>query len=67
MIKKISLKNVIVECNSDNFTKVRIGNVLDYTGKSLEDIIAEQLGEVKALADITITVETKETNIVRVI
>ena len=67
MLKKISLKNVIVECNSDNFTKVRIGNVLDYTGKSLEDIIAEQLGEVKALADITITVETKETNIVRVI
>lgn len=66
MLKKISLKNVIVECNSDNFTKVRIGNALDYTGKSLEDIIAEQLGEFKSLADITITVETKESNIITV-
>lgn len=56
-VTNIRLDNVILEVDSEKYATGRVRNVLDYSSKTIEEVLAKNLGNFKGLVNMTIVIE----------
>lgn len=66
MQTNIKIENVILEVKAEGYPTAKIQSVLDYDYKTVEDILAEVLGDYKELSTITICIETQKSNTIQI-